>query len=79
MDLICSRCGEPWEIYYVLHEEPGAFVRDGGLIIRCPSCPADLEDISDEGRYRGQLAEVAADVLGDDVDGIASALEDFGL
>jgi hypothetical protein len=79
MDLICSRCGEPWEIYYVLHEEPEAFEKKGGLIIRCPLCPANLKDVSKDGRYRGLMAEVAADVLGDDVDAIASALEDFGL
>jgi len=79
MDLICSRCGESLEIYYVLHEEPEAFERKDGLIVRCPSCPVNLNDVSADGRYRGMVAEVAADLLGDDVDAIASALEDFGL
>ncbi len=25
MDLVCCGCGEPWDLYYVLHEEPEGF------------------------------------------------------
>ena len=32
MDLICTCCGEPWDIYHVLHEEPEGFDRQGGRI-----------------------------------------------
>ena len=28
MDVICTCCGEPWDIYHVLHEEPQAFDRE---------------------------------------------------
>ena len=37
-DIICARCGEPWEAYYVYHEmaewEKWAFTHGKG----CPSC-----------------------------------------
>ena len=37
-DVICARCGEPWEYYYVMHEM-GEFTKSqllGGF--RCPCC-----------------------------------------
>ena len=30
MDLLCTCCGEPWDIYHVLHEEPEEFDRRAG-------------------------------------------------
>ena len=46
MDIICTCCGEPWDIYHVLHEEPQGFEREGALIKACPCChgrqPEDL-------------------------------------
>ncbi len=39
MDLVCTRCGEPWDVDYVLHEEPEGFKRKGGRIDHCPVCP----------------------------------------
>ena len=38
MDIICTCCGEPYDIEYVLHEDPSAFKREGCLIRACPSC-----------------------------------------
>ena len=38
MDLICTCCGEPWDVYHVLHEDTTEFDRQGGLIRGCPCC-----------------------------------------
>ena len=70
MDLVCIRCGEPWDTDYVLHEDPKAFKRRGGRIDRCPCCPKEKPKHS-----RAELA----DLLGDDLDGLAVTLEDFRL
>lgn len=37
MDLLCLRCGEPWDFDLVLHELPEQFERQGCVISRCPS------------------------------------------
>ena len=46
MDVICTCCGEPWDVYHVLHEERDGFNRKGTLITACPCChgrqPNDL-------------------------------------
>jgi len=40
MDLHCTRCGEPWDLDYVLHDEPEEFKFKKGskTIIECPAC-----------------------------------------
>lgn len=42
-DLTCTGCGEPWELYYVIHEDPKSFERDGALITKCPCCEVKIE------------------------------------
>lgn len=80
MDLVCHRCGEPWDLDYVLHEEPQGFTRQGCWICSCPDCagqerPALPEELQD----RLDAASVVARLLGDDYDGYAACLEDLGL
>ncbi len=79
MDLICTRCGEPWDLDYVLHDAPGDFKRTGGLITHCPSCPT--EEPKHPPAQRERLAAIAmlAGLLGNDIDGLAASLEDFDL
>ena len=78
MDLICTTCGEPWDMDTVLHEEPQSFKRSGAAVVECPACkengpaPPELRDKLLAAREAGEL-------LGDDVDGYAVALEDLGL
>lgn len=78
MDLVCTSCGEPWDMDHVLHEEPQGFTRSGAAIISCPACkengppPPELQD-------KLRLARTAGELLGDDVDGYAAELEDLGL
>ena len=78
MDLVCVCCGEPWAIDYVLHEEPDGFERQGGLIRSCPCCHGvEPDDMTEERRNKLKAAAAAAELLGDDVDGVAALLEDL--
>lgn len=79
MDLLCTRCGEPWDLYHVLHEDPSGFDRVGGLIRRCPTCPSEEPKLDPQTRGRLASAAALAELMGDDVDGLAGVLDDFGL
>jgi len=79
MDITCGRCGEPWELYYVLHEDPDDFEREGGYIKRCPCCPEREEDVVIEMKERAVIARAISEVLGDDMDGVVSEMESAGL
>ena len=79
MDLLCTRCGEPWDLDYILHEAPSEFTRKGGLIEHCPSCPGELPKLDPAMRERLAVVKELAELLGDDVDGLAAELQDFGL
>jgi hypothetical protein len=63
---------------YVLHEDPTAFKRKGGVIEHCPSCKSN-DKPSSEMEDKLEAASEVGDMLGDDVDGYAAMLEDFGL
>jgi len=78
MDLVCTRCGEPWSIDHVLHEEPESFERKGGVIFRCPSCPKYVYH-NDRQRHRLKLIRELGELCGNDIDGFAATLEDLGL
>jgi hypothetical protein len=109
MDVHCSSCGEPWDVYHLRHDaiyetdlDPeeakswlnlspnerlnsryrekfkvvgyqfGASVLN---VIHCPACPKDARPDPDIAAMKAELIEL----LGDDEDGIASTMEDFGL
>jgi hypothetical protein len=80
MDLICVNCGEPWDMDHVLHDASEDFVRKGGVITRCPCCPkTGKPKLDDKTRMKLEAAAEIGEILGDDVDGLAAMLEDFGL
>lgn len=81
MDLVCTTCGEPWDLDYVLHDEPEGFTRQGAAIVSCPCCPERKhgKDLDAEARERLSAARELGELLGDDVDGYAAELEDLGL
>lgn len=79
MDLVCTRCGEPWDMHHVLHDEPEDFERHGGVILQCPSCPKEAPKLSDEERKRLETIRTLGELLGDDIDAFAAELEDFDL
>ncbi len=79
MDLVCTRCGEPWNMDHVLHEAPADFKRNGGLIMRCPVCPAKPPVLADAEQARLRRIATLAKLFGDDVDGLAVTLADGDL
>ena len=109
MDVHCSTCGEPWDVYHLRHDaifetsldhteakawvglparqrlstryrekfravgwEFGASVLD---VTRCPCCPKHAKPDPD----KTDMKAVLVDLLGDDEDGIAAMMEDYGL
>ena len=109
MDVHCSTCGEPWDVYHLRHDaiydiglneeevktwsqlppkaklspryrkrfraagwEFGDSVLD---VRRCPACPKAAKVDPEKAAIKAAIVEA----LGDDEDGIASTLEDFGL
>jgi hypothetical protein len=45
------------------------------VVMRCPACPKDAKPDPDKAALKAGIAEI----LGDDEDGLAATLEDFGL
>jgi hypothetical protein len=109
MDVHCSSCGEPWDVYHLPHDaifetdlkseeveawrwfsaterlsshyrekfkaagyEFGASILD---VMHCPACPKGAMPDQDKAALKAGLVEI----LGDDEDGIAATMEDFGL
>lgn len=109
MDVHCTACGEPWDVYHLRHDaiyetglppaeakawtglppglrlakryrdefravgfEFGASVLN---VLRCPACPKGATPDPDKAALKAGIVEI----LGDDEDGIAAAMEDFGI
>jgi hypothetical protein len=80
MDIMCTRCDEPWDTYYVLHEKPEEFDRKGCLIRSCPACRGKSEPRHNQIEQERMAFIVEAAVLfGNDVDGFVGFLEDAQL
>ena len=109
MDVHCTTCGEPWDVYHLLHEaiyetdldhaEAKAWsglspqlrlsqryrekFKTAGYefgtsvinVMRCPACPKDAKPAPDKAALKAGIVEI----LGDDEDGIAATMEDYGL
>ena len=74
------RCGEPWDLDTVLHDEPQEFARQGCLVHGCPCCrTAPPPRLTDEQRDWLQAVAELAVQFGDDLDGFAAFLEDLQL
>jgi hypothetical protein len=109
MDVHCSSCGEPWDVYHLRHDaifetdldpteaevwrglslterlssryrekfkvagyEFGASILN---VIHCPGFPKGAKPDPDKAALKAGIVEI----LGDDEDGIAATMEDFGL
>ena len=79
MDLICLTCSEPFDMDYVLHEAPEDFHRKGAVITACPHCKGEKQPLSPSVQERLDEIKVLAQLMGNDIDGFATTLEDFGL
>lgn len=78
MDLICTRCGEPWDLDTVLHDEPEDFTRRGAAIVRCPVCEEN-GPAPQELREKLKTALVVGELLEGDDDGYAAFVDDLEL
>lgn len=79
MDMLCLRCGEPWVMHHVIHDEPEEFERKGCIISMCPSCQGKVPELTEAQKDRLDQARTLAVLLGNDIDGYVVELEDNGL
>ena len=78
MELLCVCCGKPWDVAYVLREATTEFDREGALIRGCPSCHGTRpEGMTEEKRGMLRFTAAAAELLGDDVDGLVALVDDL--
>ena len=78
MDIYCYVCGEPWDMGSLNEDmspkEKADFLKGEG----CPCCkgkkPADMNRRTAE---RIQAQTVISEIMGDDIDGIASSMSDW--
>ena len=77
MDLFCTNCLEPWDLLHVV-DNPDKFDRMGttGNITSCPSCHGKPKDLSAQERFKAAVIADMAELLGDDIDGLAVDIED---
>ena len=83
MDIICPRCSEPLDIYELhnmykgnrklsFDEAKSIFYKNGcGILLNEKQCELNETEAS-------QASAILNDLLGDDIDGVATMLEDFG-
>jgi hypothetical protein len=85
MDVFCSHCGEPWDIYSI-HEIVGGSYNHKNVQFQQLGCgafevpPVECQAVTPEAGSpmdtRAQAAGAMYDLLGDDMDGAASMLDD---
>ncbi len=76
MDLLCIRCGEPWEYDYVQHELTAEARKKFLAGQGCDACEGKPEPKQTEATA---MASALYDILGDDLDGVAAELQDLGI
>ncbi len=76
MDLLCTRCGEPWEYDYVQHEFTAEARKKFLTGLGCDACQGKP---APEQTYAMAMATVLMDISGDDLDCVAAELQDLGL
>lgn len=84
MDIKCTNCGEPWDAWELVDEGREACEADGFtfgqnvyVIYSCPACKGQVELSDQNSSFRRMATNALADVLGDDMDGLASELDDL--
>lgn len=80
MDVYCPKCGEPWDIdtfHDVADERDLSFAQVSNDFAQRGCLALGTNHNITEDELRASASDVLFDVLGDDIDGIASMLEDF--
>ena len=82
MDLYCQHCDEPWEVSTVYHElgdenKTAEKAKQDFLAgVGCPSC--EWGTLGEKtASIKSDAMWAMAEMLGDDVDGMASMMDDF--
>ena len=80
MDILCTRCGEPWDVFSLVDDmspEEAEELKAGRCCPCCKHTPDEnLHNINPDGSH---IQQALAGILGDDIDGLAASMEDFGL
>ena len=80
MDILCSRCGEPWDndTFHDVAEEQGITYREAVRRFQAEGCGATgwCDPCEPVNSNRTAVAGMLYDLLGDDVDGAAAMLAD---
>jgi hypothetical protein len=81
MDIACSRCGEPWDTYtfHDVAEEQGITYNEATANFRRRGCEATGWGSCNSETTAHPGIGILAELAGDDIDGLAADLEDFGL
>ena len=79
MDIYCLNCGEPWDIFEVNDDKESFSFSEAntGKINACPSCQGKAVELSQKQKFNLEAKSLMADLLGEDVDGLASMLDDM--
>lgn len=81
-DIVCTRCGEPWDLdtFHDVADEQGITFSQALAAFRNEGCAGTgwMAQCERNGSMAAEAASVLFDLLGDDVDGIASELADWG-
>ena len=78
MDIICTNCAEQWDFDSVFHDQPEDFKRNSsGVIIACPCCEGKPQRLDEKTKDLVAKQQILHDILGDDIDGIASMMDDL--
>lgn len=82
MDLYCPKCAEPFDTYE-FNEVPDMTYSEAFTAFRTKgcggighSCNKDAV-LTDHEKLRAEVMDALGDVLGDDLDGLASEMDDF--
>lgn len=102
MDILCTRCGEPWDVYSLVDDMTPQEAKDLKSGAGCPCCinkELCQDDLACEecehwdglrfscmaNKFKNRAADSSyiqaaiADLFGDDIDGLAASMDDFGL
>jgi len=73
-DMHCTKCGEPWDMDCLHEPDEYGLTLEGWRIVACGACEWHAERGF---KLKGTAAAAAAmhDLLGDDIDGVASMME----
>jgi hypothetical protein len=78
MDVYCRHCGEPWDMdtFHDVAAEEGTSYDVVARAFATQGCEAVGASHGEVDAARAEIAGMAFDLLGDDIDGVAAELDD---